>query len=257
MPRVIKGLLFLCILVSFFITASAVRLIPIDSKKRLSYSTRLTSFFCKHVLDILGIRVSSNLGSRDFPANNNYLILSNHLSYLDILILSSLLPSVFIASVDQAQSNIILRKATELSGSLFIERRSRSNIRKELQSISGTFQMGANLVLFPEGTTSNGEKVLPFKSSFLALAESVEIEVLPVSIKYTKINEQDINPENRDVAYYYGDMTFFAHFFKFLSVKSVDVELRFLDIIRSEASYCRKELASFTYATISSAYTNY
>jgi len=257
MPRVIKGFLFLCIIVSFFITGSLLKLFPIGSNKRLSSSTRLTSFFCKQVLGILGIRVSSNLESLSFPVDKNFLILSNHLSYLDVFILSSLLPSVFIASVDQAQSNLILGKATELSGSLFIERRSRSNIREELQSISGTFQMGANLVLFPEGTTSNGEKVLPFKSSFLALAENADIEILPVSIKYTKINEQYVSPQNRDIIYYYGDMTFFTHFFKLLSVSSVDVELRFLDIIHSEDIDCRKELASFSYSTISSAYSNY
>lgn len=255
MPRVIKGFLFLCILVSFFITASVVRLIPVGRIKRLSYSTRLTSFFCRQVAGILGIRVSSNLESLHLPGNKNYLILSNHLSYLDIFIISSIVPSVFIASVDQVKSNIILGKATELSGSLFVERRSRSNIREELQSISGIFQMGANLVLFPEGTTSNGEKVLPFKSSFLALAEDLDIGVLPASIKYTKINEQDVGSQNRDLICYYGDMTFFTHFYKFLSLKSVDVELRFLDIIRPETSYNRKEITSCAYDSISSAYS--
>lgn len=215
--------------------------------------TKITSFFCGKVLYILGVRVSSNIASLGLPLNKNYLILPNHVSYIDIFILSSCLPSVFIASVDQAQDNIILGKATELSGSLFIERRSRSNIQKELQSISKTLRLGANLVLFPEGTTSNGEKVLPFKSSFLALAEHEDIDVLPVSIKYTKINDEDINPLNRDLVFYYGDMTFFTHFFKLLSVRSVDVELTFLDIIRPQQHHSRKELASYAFSAISSA----
>ena len=209
------------------------------------------------MLGILGVRVSSNLRSSEYPPDKNYLILSNHLSYIDIFVLSSHIPAVFIASVDHVQENIVLGKATELSGSLFIERRNRSNIREELKSISTTFHQGANLVLFPEGTTSNGERVLSFKSSFLALAENEDIDVLPVCIKYTKINDENINTENRDLIFYYGNMTFFTHFFKLLSVKSIDVELRFLDVIHPEGYSSRKELSSHVYSEINSAYSTY
>ena len=222
--------------------------------KKLIYSNKITSFFCNPIIKLLGIRVSSNINRENLPANKNYLFVSNHLSYLDIFILSSYCPAVFIASVDQVKSNPILGKATELSGSLFVDRQNRGNIQEELQTIKSAFSMGANLVLFPEGTTSNGEKVLQFKSSFLALAENNSIDVLPLAIKYKKINDNPVNSDNRDYIYYYGDMSFFPHFFRFLYIKSIDVELNFLDVIVSDTNYSRKELALHTYSAISSAY---
>lgn len=201
------------------------------------------------------MRVNTNIKSQNFQANKNYLILCNHLSYIDIFILSSLIPSVFIASIDQAKSNIILGKATQLSGSIFVERRHRSNIKEELKSISKILDLGLSLVLFPEGTTSNGERVLPFKSSFLAVAEKNGIQTLPVCIKYRKIDGRDIDYRNKDYIYYYGDMTFFRHFFKFLSVKSIDVELTLLNIIKSTENHSRKDLTLFVFQVIDAEYS--
>lgn len=185
----------------------------------------------------------------------NYLILCNHISYLDIFILSSFFPASFIASVDEVRNTFLLGKVTELSGGFFVERRSRSGLRAEIESISGMLKMGINVALFPEGTTSNGERVLPFKTPLISIAQKAEKDILPLCIKYRRINGEEINARNRDLIYYYGEMNFFEHFFDFLSVSSVDVELMMLESINPVSGASRKELAASAFSAISSAYS--
>lgn len=184
----------------------------------------------------------------------NYLILCNHLSYLDIFIISSFFPASFIASVDEVRNTFLLGKVTELSGGFFVERRKRSGLRAEIESISELLKMGINVALFPEGTTSNGERVLPFKTPLISIAQKAGTDILPLCIKYRRINGEEINARNRDLVYYYGDMKFFDHFFDFLSVGSVDVELTMLESIDPLSGASRKELAASAFNSINSAY---
>lgn len=241
-------------MISFFIATGITRLIVRDKQKKVYYCNNITSYLSRYALKALAINLRVKNEDNSFKNNQNYLILSNHLSYIDIFVLFSYFSAAFVASIDEVQQNIILGKATEYSGGIFVERRNRSNIKQELDSISETIERGLNVVLYPEGTTSNGDQVLPFKSSFLAVAERSDIEILPVCIKYKKINNSNINSENRDLIYYYGGMKFFPHFFRFLEVKSIDVELRILDVINSADHPSRKEISSLSYQAINNAY---
>ncbi|MEM7008092.1 MAG: lysophospholipid acyltransferase family protein [Thermodesulfobacteriota bacterium] len=189
-----------------------------------------------------------------FPKGQSYLVISNHLSYLDIFILFTHVPAVFIASIDMVQNDIVLGKATEYSGGMFVDRDDRTKIREELNKISETFDMGLNVVLFPEGTTSNGDQVLPFKTSFFAITEKRDLNIIPTCIKYVSIDGKSVDEENRDLVYFYGGMKFFKHFFGFLSVNTLEIELSFLDTISSGEIASRKDLASKVYDAINSEY---
>jgi 1-acyl-sn-glycerol-3-phosphate acyltransferase len=184
------------------------------------------------------------------------LILSNHLSYVDIFVISSFFPVSFIASVDEVKSDLLLGKATELSGGYFVERRNRSGLRTDIESISEILELGTNVALFPEGTTSNGDRVLPFKTPLLSIAEKAGVEILPLCIKYTGIDGEALTEKNRDLIYYYGDMKFFDHLFKLLSVGYVEAELKVLDKIDPRTASSRKEMAKSVYDLINSAYMN-
>lgn len=230
------------------------RLVVRNNQKKAYYCNNITSYLCKYVLKALAINAIINKENSSSQDNKNYLIISNHLSYIDIFVIFSFFPAAFIASIDEAQQNIVLGKATEFSGGIFVERRNRSNIKRELQTIHSAMKAGLNVVLFPEGTTSNGDQVLPFKSSFLALAENREINILPICIKYKRIDEKNIDSKNRDLIYYYGGMKFFTHFFKFLKIRSVDVELTLLEVLNSLEHPSRKEISSLAYEAINSAY---
>lgn len=192
--------------------------------------------------------------SRGFSKDRNYLILSNHLSYLDIFILFSEFPASFIASVDEVKEMFLLGRVTELSGGYFVERRNRSTLRADIDEIADILKLGINVVLFPEGTTSTGEGVLPFKTPLVSAAGKAGVEVLPVCIKYTKIDGEDIGPQNRDLVYFYGDMEFFSHVGKLLNVKRIDVEVTVLEPMSASSAGSRKNLSEEVYNAISAAY---
>lgn len=241
---------------SFLAVTSTLHIAVRNKGKRLRLATKASSFFNRALLKSLGINVRIT-GPVSIPSDNaNYLILSNHVSYLDIFIIFSFFPASFIASVDEVGETFLLGRITELSGGFFVERRSRSGLRTEIESIADLLKMGLNVVLFPEGTTSNGEGVLPFKTPLISIAQKAGVEILPLCIKYRKLNGEEIDAGNRDLVYYYGDMEFFTHCFKMLTVKSIDVELKVLEKIDPQSGASRKEIANSAFNAISSAYEN-
>src|SRR5690606_9112228 len=146
---------------------------------------RISSFYTGLLAKNFGVKARIKNASRGFSKDRNYLILSNHLSYLDIFILFSEFPASFIASVDEVKEMFLLGRVTELSGGYFVERRNRSTLRADIDEIANILKLGINVVLFPEGTTSTGEGVLPFKTPLVSAAGKAGVEVLPVCIKYT------------------------------------------------------------------------
>ncbi|MCA9809113.1 MAG: 1-acyl-sn-glycerol-3-phosphate acyltransferase, partial [Candidatus Dadabacteria bacterium] len=163
-------------------------------------------------------------------------------------------PASFIASVDEVREMFLLGRITALSGGYFVERRNRSTLRTDIDEIADILRCGVNVALFPEGTTSTGEKVLPFKTPLINAAEKAGVEVLPICIKYMKINGEDIGPGNRDLVYFYGDMEFFSHVGKLLKVKGIDVEVTILEPLSVLSTGSRKDLSDNVYSAISSEY---
>lgn len=239
-------ILFL-MLVSFF-----VDLLVRDRIKRLKGFSRITSISSRVGLRVLGVKVKVK-NHELYRGDSNYLIVSNHLSYVDIFIISSLIPSVFIAN-SELLKEFPLGTITRYGGGVFIERRSRSKLSKEIEMISDILKSGLNVVLFPEGTTSNGERLLPFKTPFLTTAIKSGVDILLICLKYRRIDDRDIDIENRDSVFYYGSMSFFNHFFRLLSLRSVDVELILIEKIEPKLGLSRKELANLAYNTISLVY---
>jgi lyso-ornithine lipid O-acyltransferase len=240
--------------VSYVITTYVLRAIARDNKRKVSWSTRAMSFHAILMNKALDIKVSLTNGGNAARGDKKYLILSNHLSYLDVFVIASIFPASFIASIDEVKDAFLLGKMTELSGGFFVERRSRAGLRAEIESITEIAKMGINIALFPEGTTSDGTQVFPFKTPLLSIAEKAGVEILPICVKYRRINGQKITERNKDTVYYYGDMKFFDHLFKLLPVKSVEVELTVLDKIDPRFATSRKELANLVYDMISSAF---
>jgi len=125
-----------------------------------------------------------------------------------------------------------------------------------MQNISSVLDMGLNIVIFPEGTTSDGSGVSAFKAPFLKSAINTGTPVLPVCLNYKKINNDNVDPSNKDLLFYYGEITFFEHFFRLLKIRSIEVELQALDTIEVNPKMTRKELSLEVYKKISSAYIN-
>lgn len=253
---IIKSLVFFVLLILFLLLGFINQIIFMNSKSRISNSLRITSFFLKICLPILGVRVRSSLDKELLSRNESFLIISNHLSYLDMFSISSVLPAVFVAGVDGVQDTFLVGTVTRLSGGLFVERQSRSRINEDLNKISKVLNEGVNVVLFPEGTTSNGDSVMPFKSSFFASAIESKTDLLPICIKYRKINGNSVDESNRDLIYFYGGIGFFEHFFRMLKLSSIEVDLNFLQRIEVKDSMNRKELAEIAHNKILSYFKN-
>ncbi len=142
------------------------------------------------------------------------LIVSNHLSYVDILVIGSVCPAVFVAK-SEVRRWPVFGWLSEMAGAIFVERHRSRNVRVQLAEIIRPLEAGLPVVLFPEGTSSDGSRVLPFHSSLLEAAREAQQTVTPCAISYGWL---DGGSECHDVCYW-GDMVFAVHLFKLLSKK--------------------------------------
>jgi 1-acyl-sn-glycerol-3-phosphate acyltransferase len=171
------------------------------------------------------------------------LLVSNHLSYLDILVLSSLAPAVFVAK-REVKSWPVMGLMAQLSGALFIDRERRAQVGEANGDIQAALDDGALVVLFPEGTSSDGHAVLPFKSSLLEPATQQKHPLTVGCIQYT-LADGDAGAE----VCYWGDAVFFPHLLNLLGKRAIRASVRFAPVQTPGAD--RKELARQLHAAIS------
>ncbi len=164
------------------------------------------------------------------------LLVSNHLSYLDILAICATAPAVFVSKADVRRWPVFGWLAS-LGGTIFIERERRSHVGAVNREIESALDEGVLVVVFPEGTSSDGGTVLPFRSSLLEPALRGAHEISVGWIHY----ELADGDAGREVCYW-GDHTFFPHLLNLLGKKSVHATLRFGKFQRTTDD--RKELAN-------------
>lgn len=255
MRSILRSIAVFLLLALYALVALIIMALPAARNRKLARLTGNVSFFARLALRVLGIRVSlrrlKRKGIRQRRAN--YLILANHLSYVDILVVASLMPSVFITSVELKQT-FPLGLFAWLGGSLFVERRSPAGLKREIGEIERVLSEGTSVVLFPEGTTSDGETVRTFKNSLITAAIRTGTDLLPVCIRYRTVNGEPVNRENRDSVYYYGGTTFFEHLPRLLALKAIHVECILLRPLSAHQHHSRKDLAARAHAMITAAY---
>jgi len=249
---IIKIPLFLITLIFYIVISLVVDILIRKETLKLKLLGRITSLGSSLALKILGINVSVVNRPRDNKELEKVFVISNHLSYLDILIYASVFRSLYITSVE-VQKMFFLGLMSRLGGSFFVERRSKTKLLLEIDRIAEVLKKGFTVTLFPEGTSSNGDTVFPFKGALFSAAEKANVPILPVCIQYQTINKQPITPSNRDLAYYYGDIEFFPHLMKLFFVKRIEVKVEFLEKIAG-GTLERKELVDSVYTAISDCY---
>ena len=244
-----KSILFLIFLILFLILNFLVSLIFRETKSRLFYTTKVTTFLVKLSLIVFNVNVRVIDGER-LRQGKNFLAVSNHVSYLDVFSIASIMNSVFVANADRIEQSTLLGTATKLSGGIFVERKNRSRVQQDMESIKNVLDLGYNVVLFPEATTSNGDSLLPFKSSFFESALYAKADVVPICINYRELNGGPITRENRDNVFYYEHLEFFPHFFNLLKQKSITLEIQYLKKIEFDPQKSRKQLCEEAYREI-------
>ena len=149
------------------------------------------------------------------------LIVSNHLSYLDILAFSAAQPCVFVSKAEVARWPIIGRFA-EQAGTIFVQREKLGDGSRANASIAERLRNGVRVVLFPEGTTTNGEQVLRFHSTMLRPAIDAGETVTPCAIRYEL---EDGIPE-KEVSWW-GNMPLAPHLLNLLGKRAIKTRIRF------------------------------
>lgn len=193
---------------------------------RIPLRTTLPQWYHRRCCRLLGIRVERRgRQSRRHPT----LFLANHTSYLDIAILGSLIQGSFVAKTDVVAWPFFGWLA-RLQRSVLIDRHA-NRAAAHRDSLVERLQSGGNLILFPEGTSGDGNRVLPFKSSLLAAAEvrpgGQPLAVQPVSLAYTRLDGVPLGRSLRPFFAWYGDMELAGHLWHALGLGYLTVVVRF------------------------------
>ena len=157
------------------------------------------------------------------------LFVSNHSSYFDIQVLGSLFNCSFIAKSDMIDWPLIGQLA-KLQRSVFVDRKP-ANVGEHSDEISRRLKAGDSLVLFAEGTTSDGNRILPFKSSLLSVAQQappdLNLTIQPVSIIATKLDGMPLGRAMRSIYAWYGDMPLLPHAWGAMKAGRLTIEVEF------------------------------
>jgi 1-acyl-sn-glycerol-3-phosphate acyltransferase len=177
------------------------------------------------------------------------LLICNHLSYVDILVLASLTPAAFVAK-REVKSWPVMGLLAQLGGTVFIDRQRRTHVGEVNDEIQAALDDGALVIVFPEGTSSDGRTVLPFRSSLLEPATQQKHPLAVARLHYLS----ETGNADEEVCYW-GDATFFPHLLNLLSKPRVRARVRFAAI--PQHSTDRKELAQQLHAEVLSLKNNH
>jgi len=175
--------------------------------------------FCARILRWLGIEVAVE-GS--FPEVGT--VVMNHQTYLDITVLAALHPCVFVAKAEIARWPVV-GWMTKMAGTVFVERGKGGSAAAASVGMLVAAKAGVPVVFFPEGTTSDGQSLLPFRGGLIAEARTAELPVKVGVIRYTVAGPSGATVEE-DVAYW-GDRGLLEHVARFLTLEGVRVRVRF------------------------------
>ena len=187
-----------------------------------------------------------------------YVVIANHVSYVDGIVLGSIFPVLFV-SKREVRNWPIIGQWQMLCGTIFINRQRKDLVRLLVGELSRKLKHEVNILLFPEGTSTDGEKMLPFQTAPLAAPLRSRSIIVPVTIAYKAIDELPVTAANRDAVYWYGDMEFATHFWKLLGLRSIEVLVTIQPKVECfrypDNSSGRKKLAEDCYNRVLGRYT--
>jgi 1-acyl-sn-glycerol-3-phosphate acyltransferase len=215
--------------------------------RRKTFPHRYHRLMCR----LFGIRVRV-LGQP--VQDRGVLMVANHTSWLDILVFSAAARLSFVAKAEVATWPLFSTLA-KLQETVFVERTRKTQTAKARDRIRDRLLAGDALVLFPEGTSSDGNRVLPFKSALMGAAEAVvedggpgrvkHVPVQPVSATYVALHGMPMDRETRPLFAWYGDMELVPHLWECLKAGPLDVIVEFHRPTSIDQIGDRKRLAAY------------
>lgn len=187
-------------------------------------------------------------------ADGPVLFVSNHSSYLDIIVLGSRIPGSFVAK-SEVGSWPFFGLLARLQRTVFVERKARASVDKQRDDIGSRLDAGDSLILFPEGTSSDGNRTLPFKTALFAVAarriDGRPLTVQPVSIAATRLDGIPMGFAFRPFYAWYGDMDLAPHLWQAFRLGGMTVEVEFHPPVTIDGFSSRKALAEHCHRVIS------
>lgn len=213
--------------------------------------SHLPWLFHRSLSRALGIRILTH-GS---PARRGgVLFVSNHVSWADIPVLGARIPAAFVAKSEVSEWGLVGWLAT-LARTVYVERSRRASAGEQRDAIADRLRAGDSIILFPEGTNSDGTSVLPFKSSLFAVTDNVpDALIQPVTIAYTRVNGMPVTRARLPDLAWVGDTELMPHAVGFMGLGRVRAEIRFHAPVRAADFADRKALARHCHSVISDGY---
>ena len=205
-----------------------------------STTLRVSQIYFRLVALVVGVRVQAH---GQLNAVRPLLVVSNHISYLDIIALSAAAPLTYTPKAEIAGWPV-LGLCCRLIGCVFVDRR-RTKTKENMDNIHQGLKDGKPLVLFAEGTTGNGKHMLPIRSSYFQLVESFDepISVQPVLIRYERVCGLPLDETIRHKIAWVGDEELGPHAKELLQLGPIDVSIHFLDSVDLSSCKNRKDMA--------------
>ncbi len=249
MPGIIKMLrLFLLLILNlaFLVCGILIRAaFFVSAEKKMHFRAHGMQWWARINCFILGIHITP---SGSYKQNDVFFIVSNHCSYLDILIIGAIMPSVFV-SKNEVASWIFLGRIVKLAGTVFVNRESKTAAVRALKAIKERLESGISVVVFPEGATNDGLTIKDFKSTFFKAPIDSKVPVLPLSIMYSHIDWMPVTPGTIDAVAWHSDMQFVPHFWNLLGLSRIDARIHFNPTLY-HFTEDRKTLSSFVFGKV-------
>jgi lyso-ornithine lipid O-acyltransferase len=223
-------------------------LMPLQKLFVMTGSDRKRTFphwYHRHVCRLLGVK----LVIEGTPPTGPCLIAANHVSWLDIPILSAAAPVSFIAK-REVNGWPFFGSLARLQRTVFVDRDKRHSTGVSRDEIQERIKAGDTLVLFPEGTSGDGVRVLPFRSAFFASVESSGNIVQPVTIAYRGHWGLPMTRRRRPNYAWYGDMKLESHLWEAVATGPIEIHLIFHPPMTAKETGGRKHLARKAEETI-------
>ncbi len=180
----------------------------LPGRPKVVFARAYWALFCR----LLGMRVRL-VGTPVRAGARRVVFVSNHSSWLDIAVLGGRLDGCFV-SKGEVSGWPLVSLIARLGRTLYVSRH-RASIRRERDDMRARLAAGDNLILFPEGTTSDGSRVMPFRSAFFAMAEGPDPPLIqPVSVVYDRLAGLPTGRATRPLFSWYGDMDIASHYWR-------------------------------------------
>ena len=229
----------LCIALLMFGAITVLGLLQLVGLHRYLSCTRVRIY--RLTMRITGITLSA----KGVIAPSPVLLVSNHCSYLDVILMGSLRDICFTPKSD-VRSWPVIGLMVALFGAAFVSRNPR-DAKDVQQQIFTALRTNRPLSLFPEGTTNDGRSLYPFKPSMFNLAHVWDgaemLTIQPVSLRYVSLDGQPMQGTDFDVVAWYGDFEFFSHLWQFLHHRSMHAHITFHAPLTYDKDTHRKTLA--------------